>query len=125
MTRRRLADETEWIKEAACGEEPVRTFFLVKDERYKPGRFDRAMEICAECPVLRECDDYATRTKEKWGVWGGKDRGEARYAQRIANAEAKALREAGLPVPGDEAEEDVRLALAGQAASGGTDLRSA
>ena len=125
MTRRRLAEETEWIKDADCGEEPVKTFFLVKDERYKIGRFDRAMEICAACPVLRECDDYATRTKEKWGVWGGKDRGEARYAQRIANAEAKALRDAGLPVPGDEAEEDVRLALAGQSASGGTDVRSA
>lgn len=125
MTRRRLADETEWIKDADCGEEPVRTFFLIKDERYKPGRFDRAFEICAECPVLRECDDYATRTKEKWGVWGGKDRGEARYAQRIAKAEAKALLDAELPVPGDEAEEGLRLALVGQTASGGADQRSA
>lgn len=125
MTRTRLADETEWIRDAACGEEPVKTFFLVKDERYKPGRFDRAFQICQECPVLRECDDFATRTKEKWGVWGGKDRGEAKYAQRIANAEAKALRNAGLPVPGDEAEEVVRLALVGEAAGGRPDALGA
>ncbi len=33
-----------------------------------------AAEMCQRCPVLRECGDYAKAARERWHVWGGKDR---------------------------------------------------
>lgn len=125
MTRHLAAAETEWIRKAACGGEPVEVFFLADRERYKPGRFDRAEEICAECPVRSRCDNYATRRKERWGVWAAKDRGEAKHAQRVANEEAKALQDAGLPAPGDEGPPGLRVALADEAAGGRPDALGA
>jgi len=34
----------------------------------------RAKMLCANCPLIDLCDDYATKAKETWGVWGGKPR---------------------------------------------------
>lgn len=31
----------------------------------------RAKAICAECPVRRECLDYALSIREPHGIWGG------------------------------------------------------
>lgn len=31
----------------------------------------RAKSICAVCPVRRECLDFALKTQQAWGVWGG------------------------------------------------------
>ena len=30
-----------------------------------------AKEICARCPLQKECRDYAVSAKEQYGVWGG------------------------------------------------------
>jgi hypothetical protein len=48
----------------------------------KPGMFSdydedvipsprNAMKMCAPCPLLALCRDYARTTKPDWGVWGG------------------------------------------------------
>jgi len=133
MTARdRLGLDTSWKREAECGTADPRLFELEDGEYWRPGRFDAAAEICRRCPVLAQCDDYATRGKEKWGFWALKDRGEARYAQRVAQAAEREARERAallgvdeLPVPRDEGEAAVRLALAGPATGGGPDLCSA
>jgi WhiB family redox-sensing transcriptional regulator len=31
----------------------------------------RALGICAMCPVKQECRDYADRTEQEFGIWGG------------------------------------------------------
>lgn len=39
-----------------------------------PGRRDlvvTAKAICGMCPVQTDCLEFALRTKEAWGVWGG------------------------------------------------------
>ena len=30
----------------------------------------RAKEICLQCPVLRECRNYALAVEEPFGIWG-------------------------------------------------------
>lgn len=122
---RRPALDTSWKVDAECGTADPLLFELEDREHWKPGRFDEAAEYCRRCPVLAQCDEYATLGKEKWGFWALKDRGEAKHAQRIANAEAKALREAGLRDPGDEGEAVVWLALADEAAGGRPDALGA
>jgi len=95
---RRIAPlDGEWQREAECRDKEPDLFFLAEDERYKPGRFDEAMETCARCPVSGRCDDYAVRSKQRWGIWARQDRGEQKHAQRVANEEAKALQDAGTP----------------------------
>lgn len=42
-----------------------------------PRDLERAKELCAECPLRRECLNAALERQEPWGVWGGEilDRG--------------------------------------------------
>lgn len=50
----------------------------------------KAKAICAECPLLAECREYAISVPNMWGTWGGtthherKDIRAARAAQEVA-----------------------------------------
>jgi WhiB family redox-sensing transcriptional regulator len=50
--------------------------FERKSERAERER--RAKEICATCPVIEECLDYALTIREPHGVWGGLNESERR-----------------------------------------------
>ena len=68
--------EWEWQLHGACRSlEPAQAelFFHPWGERDPSrGRRDRAAKaICAGCPVMRQCRDYALATREPYGVWGG------------------------------------------------------
>jgi WhiB family redox-sensing transcriptional regulator len=52
----------------------------MKDERLTRER--RAKAICAVCPVQVECLEYAIRTREPHGVWGGLSEMERRAMLR-------------------------------------------
>ncbi len=62
--------DLQWRQQAACIGF-VDTFFPDR-----PNRDTRraAIRICDSCPVVTECDTYATATDERSGVWGGKNR---------------------------------------------------
>jgi WhiB family redox-sensing transcriptional regulator len=36
-----------------------------------PTDLERAKELCAECPIRRQCLAAALEREEPWGVWGG------------------------------------------------------
>jgi WhiB family redox-sensing transcriptional regulator len=38
--------------------------------------------ICAECPVVNECLDYAIRTNQDSGIWGGTTEDERKSIRR-------------------------------------------
>jgi WhiB family redox-sensing transcriptional regulator len=66
--------EDAWQARAACRGPQSSVFFPPahferKDE--KAAREARAKAICATCPVIRECLDYAVRIQEPHGIWGG------------------------------------------------------
>ena len=66
--------DAEWRERAACLPFPSILFFGVDDNETpveRRGREERAKEICAVCPVRKECLDYALATKEPYGIWGG------------------------------------------------------
>lgn len=42
-------------------------------------QIDRAKLVCSSCRVRTMCLDYALRTKQKFGVWGGKTEEERRH----------------------------------------------
>lgn len=71
----------EWAKRGACVGATTELFF--------PGRGDnsiRAKAVCAGCPVLAECRDYALAAPDQLvGVWGGTTYGERRQIRRVRN----------------------------------------
>jgi WhiB family transcriptional regulator, redox-sensing transcriptional regulator len=96
-----------WILEAACADADPETFSAATPEAEA-----EAKAICAGCPVLRQCRDYALATAQEWGIWGG-----------LSEAERSALRDPEQHGPevgplrgtGDQADEDaLAIRLAGQ-----------
>ena len=68
----------EWAKRAACqGVEPE-VFFPVGSGALKDTRAAKA--ICSACPVILDCRDYAERSRQPFGVWGGLDEDERRMS---------------------------------------------
>lgn len=56
-----------WTRDAACATTNPELFFP------EPGGSSTAAKrICRTCPVINECLDYATRTRQNVGVRGGK-----------------------------------------------------
>lgn len=65
MTRFHVEAE-DWMEDAACRGRSTRLFF--------PERGDAnvlALKICNGCAVQVECLDYALRTGQHHGIWGG------------------------------------------------------
>lgn len=75
-----LAGEA-WQERAACRGPQSVVFFPPhhverKDERVSRER--RAKAICAGCPVMEPCRDYALMIREPHGIWGGLNEAERR-----------------------------------------------
>lgn len=80
----------QWQDHGSCSDVDFALFFHPPNERGLARiRRDRAAKaVCARCPVRIECADYAIRSREPYGVWGGlteEDRG--RIYGRIAIAD--------------------------------------
>lgn len=64
----------DWADDAACRDMDPEIFFGHGDAMTVE-ETDRAKAICAECPAREACLDYAVRTNQQWGIWGGTTRG--------------------------------------------------
>lgn len=67
-------DASEWQLEAACRGHDAAAFFAPPHFERKEVRLARerhAKSVCRGCPVKDACLDYALRTREPHGVWGG------------------------------------------------------
>ena len=74
-------DGTTWLLDAACRGEHAASFFPPTHFERKEVRLARerfAKSICRQCPVASQCLDYAIRTREPHGVWGGLNEVERR-----------------------------------------------
>lgn len=63
-----------WQTKAACRGHPAAMFFAPAQFERKEARATRerkAKAVCSTCPVRKECLDYALRTHEPHGIWGG------------------------------------------------------
>jgi WhiB family redox-sensing transcriptional regulator len=63
-----------WQYRAACRGEEAELFFApnyFERKEEKEAREARAKAVCARCEVRPECLEYALRTREPHGIWGG------------------------------------------------------
>ncbi|MFE7423123.1 WhiB family transcriptional regulator [Rhodococcus sp. NPDC057529] len=74
----------DWQIRARCRAMDTELFFP-QDPEPRPDRIRRerkAKEVCIDCPVLRECRNYALAAGEVYGVWGGTSESERRTMHR-------------------------------------------
>jgi WhiB family redox-sensing transcriptional regulator len=77
--------EYGWQWRAACRGDDSGLFFApshLESREARDARERRAKTICGECPVRAECLEYALRTREPHGIWGGMNELERRRLLR-------------------------------------------
>ena len=62
---------TDWRAAAGCLTADPDLFFPVAVGTVASGQIAQALRICAACPVRQQCLDFAMRTRELVGIWGG------------------------------------------------------
>jgi WhiB family redox-sensing transcriptional regulator len=62
-----LIDPEPWMQDASCAQ-------VGGDAWFPEGRGSHnedAIKICGNCPAREACLEYALRTKQRHGIWGG------------------------------------------------------
>lgn len=79
----RRADETRhWRHDAACFGEDLDLFFPVGVAGPAVWQVSQAKAICEDCPVRAQCLEYALRSGQDHGIWGGLTPQERRELRR-------------------------------------------
>jgi WhiB family redox-sensing transcriptional regulator len=65
-----LINNPEWHEDAECAKpqnnDKINNFFA-----NKPSQQWEAKKLCNECPVRKQCVQWALNNKQIWGIWGG------------------------------------------------------
>jgi hypothetical protein len=74
-----VLDLGDWRTRAGClGEDPDLFF------SHLPADIEKAQQVCAGCPVKRQCHARADANQEEYGIWAGVDR-DLRHAEQVAS----------------------------------------
>ena len=66
-----LDAKRHWRSAAACRSCDPDLFFPLSSSGPGIEQVAQAKQVCARCPVRRECLAFALRTRQAHGVWGG------------------------------------------------------
>ena len=85
---RATTDEWDWQLQAACRGMDGEWFFPPDREQAKArrSRISKAKAVCAHCPALIPCRDFALDNGEPFGVWGGLSEDDRERATRQISA---------------------------------------
>lgn len=79
---------TDWRAHAACSGYP-NTLFFPSSEGADDATIEKAKAICAVCPVVEDCLQYALETNQRSGIWGGTSEKERKSLRRKWLAERR------------------------------------
>lgn len=82
-------DDASWRLDAACRAVDTGTFFPLGVTGDALDQVGVAKRICASCPVREYCLEFALRTNQDHGVWGGHTEEERRTIRRSRRAAAR------------------------------------
>lgn len=82
----------DWRKYSLCRDTDPDLFFPVGTTGQALIQIARAKEVCAQCPVSRECLEFALETNQDSGIWGGTSEEERRVMRREIAARNKAAK---------------------------------
>jgi WhiB family redox-sensing transcriptional regulator len=72
----------DWRDLAACIGQDPELFFPIGTHGLDRRQTEAAKAVCAQCPVSSECLDWALRTGQAAGIWGGATEDERRALRR-------------------------------------------
>ncbi len=70
--------DSDWRQRAACTREDPELFFPVGTSGAALRQTERAKAVCHNCPVTRQCLQWALTNKQETGVWGATGEEERR-----------------------------------------------
>jgi WhiB family transcriptional regulator, redox-sensing transcriptional regulator len=74
--------EAGWRSAAACRLSDPDLFFPVSSAGIAQREIAEALAVCARCPVRAPCREFALRTRQQHGIWGGTTEHERRQLWR-------------------------------------------
>ena len=77
--------DADWRAAGACLAADPELFFPIPVGTAASTQVTRALRICDGCGVREECLEFAMRTGEAHGIWGGKTPEERIRARRARN----------------------------------------
>jgi WhiB family transcriptional regulator, redox-sensing transcriptional regulator len=93
---------TSWRSRASCLDEDPELFFPPGQGSQLQPQILAARRICAGCSVRPQCLEYALKTQQNEGIWGGltaDERAAQRRAQRANATSSVANAAEHVPVP--------------------------
>ena len=75
--------EAGWRSAAACRSSDPDLFFPVSSVGIAQREVAEALAVCARCPVQAPCREFALRTRQLHGIWGGLTEHERRQLWRL------------------------------------------
>ena len=79
----------DWRLRSACTDVDTNLFFPIGLTGDAIDQTNLAKAICRECPVKGQCLEFALRTMQDYGVWGGRTEDERRAIRRARRAAAR------------------------------------
>jgi WhiB family redox-sensing transcriptional regulator len=73
---------TKWRSSGACLHADLDLFFPISSAGRALSQIAQAKAICASCPVIRECAEFAHANAPIQGIWGGTTAEERQNARR-------------------------------------------
>jgi WhiB family transcriptional regulator, redox-sensing transcriptional regulator len=75
--------EAGWRSSAACRLSDPDLFFPISSAGIAQREVAEALAVCARCPVRAACREFALRTRQQHGIWGGLTEHERRQLWRL------------------------------------------
>jgi WhiB family redox-sensing transcriptional regulator len=75
----------DWRHRAACADEDPELFFPIGNTGPALLQIEDAKAVCATCPVVDRCLQWALESGQDAGVWGGMPEDERRNLKRRAS----------------------------------------
>lgn len=75
-------DADAWRHRAACRDSDPDLFFPAGETGPALDQGEAAKAVCRQCPVRGECLDFALRSNQEAGIWGGVTEAERRKLRR-------------------------------------------
>ena len=77
-------DNERWRQHAACRYTDANLFFPTGSTGVAIKQINDAKRVCGACPVGEACLQFALRTNQEAGIWGGKDEDERRRLRKVS-----------------------------------------
>jgi WhiB family transcriptional regulator, redox-sensing transcriptional regulator len=82
-------DNRSWRQLAGCANLDTNMFFPTGLTGSSIEQTNLAKSVCKDCPVANQCLEFALRTLQDYGVWGGRTEEERRVIRRSRRAAAR------------------------------------